>query len=62
MLGFMQGVASGSRHGIGENASEPIAATDIVQTQGNLSNVALRDTNRSRGDEEVGKSNLFELQ
>ncbi|RHN81984.1 putative transcription factor Tesmin family [Medicago truncatula] len=47
-----EGVASGSTHGIGVNASEPIAATDIVQTQGNLSNVALRDTNRSRRDEE----------
>lgn len=47
-----EGVASGSTHGIGENASEPIAATDIVQTPGNLSNVALRDTNQSRGDEE----------
>jgi len=56
-------LAFGSKHEIEDNPSEPIAATDRNQARNNLANVALMDSNQiKRGDDEVRKSNLFELQ
>lgn len=54
----------GSKYEIEDNPSEPIAvATDRNQAQDNLANVALMDRNQiKRGDGEVRKSNLLELQ
>jgi hypothetical protein len=56
-------LAFGSKHEIEDNPLEPIAATDRNQARNNLANVALMDSNQiKRGDDEVRKSNLLELQ